>query len=332
MTSLAGPLLIGVATFVALVPWGERLVGALLARGIGKQVRDDEPDAHQAKTGTATMGGVYFLSGILVVTIILAVNGRWEGIGPLIAMVGYGLLGAFDDWRGLHDRGGVGWAARYKFPAQWSTALLLALIVMALTPRRGLSVPITGQWIELGWWMAPILTFLIVYTANAVNLTDGLDGLAGGTAALGFAAFGVLAISTQRGPSGWGLAAFCFAVVGALGAFLWVNAHPARLFMGDLGSQALGAGLAVVAVQSGHWLLLPVIGVVFLMETLSVMIQVGHFKATRRKFGEGRRVFRMAPIHYHFELGGWSEVQIVVRAWMVTAAAAIVGLVLGGGV
>jgi phospho-N-acetylmuramoyl-pentapeptide-transferase len=332
MTSLAGPLLIGAATFVALVPWGERLVRALLARGIGKQVRDDEPDANQVKTGTATMGGIYFLSGIAVATIILAVAGRPAGIGPLLVMVGYGLLGAFDDWRGLQDRGGVGWAARYKFPAQWGTALLLALIALALMPQRGLSLPVTGQWIDLGWWMAPILTVLIVYTSNAVNLTDGLDGLAGGTAALGFAAFGILAMSAQGGPAGWGLSAFCFAVVGALGAFLWVNAHPARLFMGDLGSQALGAGLAVVAVQSGHWLLLPVIGIVFLIETLSVMIQVGYFKTTRRRFGEGRRVFRMAPIHYHFELGGWSEVQIVMRAWMVTAVAAIVGLVLGGGV
>ncbi|MBC7237256.1 MAG: phospho-N-acetylmuramoyl-pentapeptide-transferase [Chloroflexi bacterium] len=319
--------LVGAATFLALLPWGNAVVRALLKRGIGKQIRADEPEVHRAKSGTATMGGIYFLAGITLVTAILAAAKQPEGLAPLIAMLGYGLLGAFDDWRGLQDRGGVGWAARSKFPVQWGTALILAVAAYPLMGHPRMLLPLNGLVIDLGWWNVPILAFLIVAFSNAVNLTDGLDGLAGGTSAIAFLAFGTLAVAEGLG----GLASFCAATVGALGAFLWYNAHPAQMFMGDLGSQALGAGLAVVAVQSGHWLLLPVIGAILLIEMLSVMLQVGYFKYTHYKYGTGRRVFRMSPIHYHFELGGWSEVQIVTRAWALAAATAAVGIVLGMG-
>ncbi len=322
---LSRALLVGVVSFLGLVPWGGWVVQTLLRHGIGKQIREDEPDSHRSKSGTATMGGAYFMTGITVAAVTLWVAGHPEALAPWVAMLGYGLLGAYDDWRGLKERGGAGWTARFKFPVQWGAALILALIAHALMGDRALILPLDRRSIDLGWWNVPILTVLIVFLANAVNLTDGLDGLAGGTSAIAFLAFGLLA--SVAGASG--TAAFCLAVVGALGAFLWYNTHPARLFMGDLGSQALGAGLAVVAVQSGYWLLLLLIGIVLIAEALSVMIQVSYFKYTRRKYGAGRRIFRMSPLHYHFELGGWSEVQIVMRAWMVTAAASAVAIAVG---
>jgi len=171
------------------------------------------------------------------------------------------------------------------------------------------------------------LALSLVFISNAVNLTDGLDGLAGGAAAIAYGVYGVLAaLGGQQG-----LALFCFAVVGALGAFLWFNVHPARMFMGDVGSEALGAGLAAVAVLSGHWLLLPLVGIVFVAEALSVMAQVAYFRHTKRRYGEGRRILRMAPLHHHFELLGWSEVQVALRFWIVAAVAGVASLALGLG-
>lgn len=161
-----------------------------------------------------------------------------------------------------------------------------------------------------------------------MNFTDGLDGLAGGSSAIAFLAFGVLAALAGK----MGVSLFALTYVGVLLAFLWYNVHPARVFMGDVGSQALGSTLAAVALLSGHVLLLPLIGIIFLAEALSVMLQVSYFKYTRRKTGEGKRIFRMSPIHYHYELGGWSEVQITLRFWMITAVAAFVAVALAMGV
>jgi phospho-N-acetylmuramoyl-pentapeptide-transferase len=161
--------------------------------------------------------------------------------------------------------------------------------------------------------------FIIVGTSNAVNLADGLDGLAGGTAAIAFAAYGVIAFLQGQVY----LVTFCFTVVGATLAFLWYNAYPAQLFMGDTGSLALGATLAVVALMTGQWLLLPVVGIVFVAETLSDILQVGYFKLTH-----GKRIFKMAPLHHHFELLGWSEVQIVQRFWLAAMLAAMIGIAL----
>ncbi len=315
------------AAFVLLAPWGGRVVEALLRRGIGKNIRADEPSSHQAKSGTATMGGLYFLAGIALLAGVQAILGHPEVLLPLGAMLGYGLLGAYDDLRGLKDVSGVGWLARYKFAWQWVLGLILALILYWARPSHPLVLPLSGQVVELGWWSVPLAALLLVLAANAVNLTDGLDGLAGGTSAIAFAAYGLLAALEGQN----GLAAFAAISVGALLAFLWHNVHPARLFMGDTGSQALGAGLATVAVLSGHWLLFPLIGLIFLAEALSVMIQVSYFKYTRRKYGEGRRILRMSPLHYHFELGGWSEVQVTLRFWLIALVAAALGIALGRG-
>ena len=173
----------------------------------------------------------------------------------------------------------------------------------------------------------PVAAFMLVATSNAVNLTDGLDGLAAGTSAFGYAAYAALAFASGHR----GLSIFCLGLVGALLAFIWYNGHPARVFMGDTGSQALGAGLATVALVTGHWLLLPIIGVVFAAVALSVIAQVFFFKYTRRRYGGGRRLFRMAPLHHHFEQLGWPEVQITQRFWIVSAVASAVGVALGIG-
>lgn len=322
-----GLLLVALA-FAAVVPWGNRVIEALLKRGIGKTIRYDGPAAHQVKAGTATMGGVYILAGIAVVTVALAVLGYKQALLPLMAMLAFGALGAFDDLQNLRDRQGVGWLARSKFPWQWGVALLVALISFAAQPRPFLEVPLSGKVLPIGWWFVPLTMGTLVAFANAANLTDGLDGLAGGTMALAFGAYGLL-LGVTGGDAG--LVLFCCGMVGVLLAFLWYNVHPARVFMGDTGSQALGAGLAAVAMLSGHWLLLPIVGAVFVVETLSVMLQVGYFKYTRRRYGEGRRIFRMAPLHHHFEQLGMSEVQVTIRLWLVGAVAAAIGVGLGIG-
>jgi phospho-N-acetylmuramoyl-pentapeptide-transferase len=241
-------------------------------------------------------------------------------------MVAYGLLGAFDDIRGLRDQEGVGWLARGKFPTQWAVALLLALCTYWLRPETTLLLPSLQYAVNMGFWVVPVYALFVVATANAVNLTDGLDGLAGGLAAIAFGAYGVLAAEAGRRA----LASFCFVLLGVLLAFLWFNVHPAAVFMGDTGSQALGAGIAVVALLSGHVLLLPLVGIIFVVEALSVILQVAYFKYTRRRSGEGRRIFRMAPLHHHYELGGLSEVCIVSRLWIMGLVAAL--LAVGWGV
>lgn len=320
-------LLLACMAFILMAPWGQTVVDALLRRGIGKRIRQDEPDAHQAKQGTATMGGLYFLAGATALAAALALGGYTQALLVLLAMLLFGLLGAYDDLRGLKDVSGVGWLARFKFSWQWIAAMVVSLAMYWSWPEHRLILPISGRTLTLGGWFVPIAALLMVYEANAVNLADGMDGLAGGAAAIAYLAYGVLCgFSGQEG-----LALFCFGFVGALCAFLWFNVNPARMFMGDVGSQSLGAGLAAVAMLSGHWLLLFLIGVVFLAEALSVMIQVSYFKYTKRRYGEGRRIFRMSPLHYHYELGGWSEVQVTMRFWIVTALAAAMGIALGIG-
>jgi len=317
-------LLCGVA-FLFTVVWGKRVVTLLLEHGIGKRIRMDGPDSHRTKSGTATMGGLYILAAIGLIAVVLTLSGAPEALSPFVAMLGFGLLGAFDDLQGLKDIEGVGWLARNKFPWQWGMAILLSVLIFWATDSHPMIIPISGRVLDMGVWFIPVSTLLIVATSNAVNLTDGLDGLAGGTLTIDFLAYGVLAMLADERGVGY----FCFALCGVLLAFLWFNVHPARLFMGDTGSQALGAGLAVVAMLSGHWLLLPIIGVIYAGEALSVILQVSYFKFTRIRYGEGRRIFRMAPLHHHYELGGWPEVQVTLRFWIVAAVAASVGVGLG---
>jgi len=318
-------LSLAMLSFVVTVIWGTPLLRILRHFRIGKLIRLDEPGHHNVKMGTPTMGGVLFILPVLLLTgllnaaafIGLDVIGR-SVLVPLIVMVSYSFLGALDDWEGLRGkRRGEGMRARTKFIAQVILALGTALVLKYMLDVSEMQLPgIKGE-IELGLWYIPIAAFIIVSESNAINFTDGLDGLAGLISATAFTAFGGIALMQGQ----IYLARFCFTVVGALFGFLWFNVHPAELFMGDTGSLSLGATLAVVALMTGQWPLLLVIGVIPLSEALSVVIQVTYFRLTK-----GKRFFKMSPIHLHFELLGWSETQVVQRFWLIGLLAAMVGM------
>mgnify|MGYP003378284510 FL=1 len=309
-------------------------------KGIGKQIRIDQPGSHQVKTGTPTMGGILFVVPVLLVTGVLnVINLGMEAIGLGMEAIGqstlflffclgsHALLGAVDDWQGVKGiRGkGEGMSARMKSGFQLVFATIIALVLYYGPPQWDyVGVPGFPDFFRIGPLIIPVTIFLLVWMSNAVNLTDGLDSLAGSTSTIAFACYGTIAYLQNQVY----LAAFCFTLVGALMAFLWYNAYPAQLIMGDLGSLALGATLGLVAVMTGQWLLLPIIGMVFAAETLSVMLQVGYFKLTRRLYGEGRRLFKMAPLHHHFELLGWSEMQVKERFWLVSVLAGMLGVAL----
>jgi len=325
MSQTSFVLSLAMLSFVMTVIWGPPLLRILRHYKIGKIIRVDEPGHHNVKMGTPTMGGVLFILPVLLLTTLLnaAVFIGLNVIGrsvlvPLIVMVGYAALGAIDDWEGVRGkRRGEGMRARTKFAAQVALAVGTAFVLKFILQVPELRLPGVKGDISLGWWYIPIAAFVIVSESNAVNFTDGLDGLAGLISATAFAAFG--GISLLQGQDY--LARFCFTVVGAVFGFLWFNVHPAELFMGDTGSLALGSTLAVVALMTGQWPLLLVIGVIPLSEALSVVIQVTYFRMTK-----GKRFFKMTPIHLHFELLGWSETQVVQRFWLIGLLAAMVGL------
>jgi phospho-N-acetylmuramoyl-pentapeptide-transferase len=320
-------LVLGLAmlAFVMTVIWGPPLLRVLRHFRIGKLIRVDEPGHHNVKMGTPTMGGVMFILPVLMLTAMLnmasligfTLTGR-SVLVPLIVMVSYALLGAIDDWEGVRGkRRGEGMRARTKFLGQVILALGTALVLKYVLLVPELRLPGVKGDIPLGFWYIPIAAFIIVSESNAINFTDGLDGLAGLISATIFAAFGVIALMQGQ----FYLARFCFTIVGALFGFLWFNVHPAELFMGDTGALALGATLGVVALMTGQWPLLLVIAVIPLSEALSDVIQITYFKLTK-----GKRFFKMAPLHLHFELLGWSETQIVQRFWLIGLLAAMVGV------
>ncbi len=324
---MALPLTLGTISFFLAVVWGGPLIRLLRSGGIGKQIRIEEPTKHQTKTGTPTMGGVMVLIPVLLITIALniaALMGNTQSgrsiLVPMGSMVAFGLLGALDDIAGLRGRQkGIGLAVRWKFMWQSLFAFVIALALHYGLNLRSVAIPTVIEKIDIGILYIPVAMFIIIAECNAVNFTDGLDSLAGWTAAIAFACYGVIAYLQGQTY----LVLFCFTVVGALLAFLWYNAHPAQLFMGDTGALALGATLAVVALMSGQWLLLPLLGLVFVAEVLSVVIQVSYFKLTH-----GKRLFKMAPLHLHFELLGWSETQVVQRFWLAGLLAGMLGIAL----
>ncbi len=317
--AMAQSLLWGVGSFALTVLVGRPLIRLLQRRHVGKMIRLDGPATHQVKMGTPTMGGLMMLGPVLLLTVVTNLAGRASLWMPLGVMVSYALLGLYDDWCGLHDRTGVGMLARLKFPWQLFIGVLAAAGLRFVLKLGGMAVPTLAQELDIGWAYVAVAALLIVGFANAVNLTDGLDGLAAGTSAVAYLAYG--AIAYFQGQTY--LVTFCFTMVGAILGFLWYNVHPAQVFMGDVGSLALGATLATVALMTEQWLLLAVIGVVFIAEVASVMLQVGYFKWTK-----GRRLFKMAPLHHHFELLGWSEVRITQRFWLIASVAAMVGIAL----
>jgi phospho-N-acetylmuramoyl-pentapeptide-transferase len=316
---MAYALLSGAATFLLAVCAGGPLIRWLRGKGIGKTIRVDGPPSHQAKVGTPTMGGLMILLPVLLVTLCSNLLGHRSILLPLGVMAIYGLLGAVDDWSGLHDKTGYGILARQKFPLQLVIALAAAIGLRVFLDLGGMAVPTFREEFDIGWLYVPVAALLIVGSANAVNLTDGLDGLAGGTTAIAYFAFGIIAYLQGQAY----LVTFCFTMVGAILAFLWYNVHPAEVFMGDVGSLALGATLATVALMTEQWLLLGVVGIVFVAEAFSDILQVSYFKWTR-----GKRLFKMAPLHHHFELLGWPETKITQRFWLVAVLAAMLGVAL----
>jgi phospho-N-acetylmuramoyl-pentapeptide-transferase len=316
---MAKSLLWGIGSFVLAVVAGRPLIRLLQRQHVGKTIRLDGPATHQVKMGTPTVGGLMMLGPILLLTVLTNLAGRASMWMPLGVMVCYAALGLYDDWRSLHDRTGVGMLARLKFPCQLFVGVLAAAGLRFRLGLGGMAVPTLTQELDIGWAYVPIAALLIVGFANAVNLTDGLDGLAAGTSALAYLAYGVIAYFQAQTY----LVTFCFTMVGAILGFLWYNVHPAQVFMGDVGTQALGATLATVALMTEQWLLLAVIGVVFVAEVASVMLQVGYFKWTK-----GKRLFKMAPLHHHFELLGWPEVRITQRFCLIASVAAMAGVAL----
>jgi phospho-N-acetylmuramoyl-pentapeptide-transferase len=314
-------------SFMLSVIWGPPLLRILRHYKVGKAIRVDGPERHFAKVGTPTMGGILIILPVLLLTVLLNISGMLgitvmgrSVLLPVGTMLLFGLLGAVDDWAGLRGkRKALGLSARTKMFYQVIFAVGIAFVIKYLFKTPDLFLPgVKGQ-VLLGVWYVPMAAFLIVASSNAVNFTDGLDGLAGLISATAFAAYGGIALLQGQ----IFLARFCFTVVGAIFGFLWFNVHPALMIMGDTGSLAIGASLAVVALMTGQWLLYPIIAIIPTSETLSVTLQVGYFKLTH-----GKRLFKMAPLHHHFELLGWSETQVVQRFWLIGLMFAMVGIAL----
>ncbi len=332
MREAAFALAVGSVTFVLTVIWGEPLITLLRRFRIGKQIRVDGPQTHMVKMGTPTMGGLMIIVPVLGISALLnavgLLRGTFQGrsiLLPLLALTLFTILGAVDDWQGIRGvRRGEGMRGWQIFFWQNVLAVLTALGLYFVLGIHFVALPGSPFW-ELDWWLyLPIATFVIVGMSNAVNLTDGLDGLAGLISATAFVAYGLVALLQGQ----IFLARFCFTLVGALFAFLWYNAHPAELFMGGSASYSLGATLGVVALMTGQWVLLPIIAIIPVSVAASVVLQVGYFKLTKRLTGEGKRLFKMAPLHHHFELLGWSETQVVQRFWLVALLAAMLGVAL----
>lgn len=327
---MARALLLAAAAFALTLAVGAWWVRFAREHKLGKQIRLDGPQSHLTKTGTPTMGGVMIVSTVVVLTVLFNLVDRWSMLLPLAVLVSFAVLGGIDDWLSLTKSKSKthGFTVRYKFWLMMAIALIASLALYLPRPfgleHEGLvQIPFVGER-NIGVWFIPIATLIIVFISNAVNITDGLDSLAGWNLLLAFAAYGVMTFLAE--PRLTNLMAFSFTLVGACAAFLWYNAHPAQVFMGDLGSLALGATLAIVALQSQQWLMLSIVGIVFIVEAFSSMIQTGYFKWTKRRYGEGRRVFKMAPLHHHFELLGWSQVQVTQRFVLIGAVAAMIGI------
>jgi phospho-N-acetylmuramoyl-pentapeptide-transferase len=351
------------ALLIGLVagPW---VIRRLVALKIGQPIRDYAMQTHLSKSGTPTMGGVLILISIAVSTVLWSDwSNRFVWIVMLVTF-GFGAIGWADDWRKVVRKDPEGMPSREKYMWQSIIGLMAALYLvfsisesnnlkviqlfwswigsgfdLSLPPKAGLMVPFMKEVsYPLGILGFVVLTYLVIVgSSNAVNLTDGLDGLAIMPVVMVGSALGVFAYVTGSSvyskylifpyiPGSGELLIFCAAMAGAGLSFLWFNTHPAQVFMGDVGALALGAALGTIAVIVRQEIVLAIMGGIFVVEALSVMLQVTYFKYSKRKFGQGRRIFKMAPLHHHFEKSGWHETQVVVRFWIVTMLLCLVGL------
>ncbi|HYM21301.1 MAG TPA: phospho-N-acetylmuramoyl-pentapeptide-transferase [Candidatus Kapabacteria bacterium] len=323
---------------------GPRIIERLRKLQVAEQGKTEAPKTHLSKAGTPMMGGLIILFAALAPTLLWADIGNLFIIVTFLATAALGAVGFLDDYLKVVKKKKKGLVARYKLMGQIAVGLMVGLSIM-LAPGHfpdittATTMPFFKNLVfEFGNWLyIPFVIVVITATSNAVNITDGLDGLASGTVAIAFIAVmllayftGNLSLSTYlnipylRGSGE--LTVFCAALIGAVLGFLWFNAHPAQVFMGDTGSLALGSALGTIMVLIKKEFVLPIVGGIFFLESLSVISQTLYFKYTRKRFGEGKRIFKMAPIHHHFELIGWPEEKIVTRAYIVAILLAILML------
>ena len=305
-------------------------------QGEGQPIRLDGPEGHLIrKKGTPTMGGFLILTALIGSTLLWAELTNFFVWIVLFVTTGFGVVGFFDDYRKLTKRSSTGLSGRRKLLVEMLIAAIACVAIVMVTENQygtQFALPfLKNMLFDLGWFIVPVAIFVVVGASNAVNLTDGLDGLAIVPSMIAAASFGLIAYLTgnlvfanylqiHHVPGTGELTVFCGALVGAGLGFLWFNAPPAMVFMGDTGSLAIGAALGTIAVITKNEIVLAIIGGVFVLETVSVIVQVGSFKLT------GKRVFRMAPIHHHFEKKGWQEPTIVIRFWIIAVILAIIGL------
>ncbi|MFR4021046.1 MAG: phospho-N-acetylmuramoyl-pentapeptide-transferase, partial [Clostridia bacterium] len=292
----------------------------VLKRKAGQNIREDGPQSHLSKAGTPSMGGIAIIIAASLTTIGAAVMGKIDGLGCaiiLLVFVGFGLIGFFDDYLKVIKKNNLGLRAYQKFGLQTILSVILAVYLANYTEgSTSVYIPFADIYVNFGIWYIPFVVFVVLAMTNAVNLTDGLDGLASGVTAF-ISLFFAVAGFTYGIVTG---AYFCSAMCGACLGFLVFNRNPAKVFMGDTGSLALGGGLAAAAILMKLELLLPIVGLLYVIEALSVVLQVGYFKISG-----GKRIFKMAPIHHHFEKCGFSEVQVVAGFWIFAVLCCVAG-------
>lgn len=303
------------AAFLIVVLLAPIFIPILRRLKFGQSIRDEGPKSHFKKAGTPTMGGTIVLLAVAF-TVFKFADHNMEIFLLMLVTLGYGLLGFLDDFIKIFFKRNLGLTAKQKLFGQIVIALIFYYFLVQQGHSTDLHIPIIGIDLPLGWLYLPFIVFLLVGFSNAVNITDGLDGLLSGTSAIAFSAFALLAWRFSE-PE---IAIFSAAIVGAVLGFLVYNAHPAKVFMGDTGSLALGGAIAGIAILLKMEILLVIIGGVFVLETLSVILQVASFKL------RGKRIFRMSPIHHHFELSGWSEWKVVVVFWLAGLCFAGIGI------
>lgn len=309
---IAGAIAAGVVIMLAPI-----CIPILHKLKFGQSIREEGPKSHQVKSGTPTMGGIFLIAGIVAATLIIA-DWNAEIFLALFILLGHFILGFIDDYLKVVRKHNQGLLARYKLLGQIIIAVIVTFVASSLLVdfEPEIWLPVLNEKIWAGTLYLPFMFVVMVGASNAVNLTDGLDGLASGCMAIAASCYAVVCLLTGHEE----LAIFCAAIVGACIGFLKFNFHPAKVFMGDTGSLALGGAFAAVGILTRTEILLAIIGFVFVCEALSVILQVISFQTT------GKRIFRMSPLHHHFELGGWSEVKVVFIFWTVGLIAGIIGL------
>ncbi len=307
------------ASFLLAVLLGPLFIPLLRRLKFGQEIRTDGPQSHLKKKGTPTMGGIIIMVAF-VISFLKFADRTMEFWVLITASLGFGLVGFLDDYIKIALKRSLGLTAMQKLIGQLLFSLVVCFLLYRMNHSTALALPGTDWSIELSWFYYPFVIFMLFAISNAVNFTDGVDGLLSGISAIAFGAFTIVALQATAHES----VVFSAAMIGAVLGFLVFNAHPAKVFMGDTGSLGIGGGIAAVAILTKAELLFLVIGGVFVIEMLSVVLQIGSFKL------RGKRIFRMSPIHHHFELSGWSEWKVVTSFWLVGIILAAIGLFLSG--